>query len=207
MITRVGGTTVDPAYRRERCERLDLDPRRPMRTYSRGNKQKVGLIAAFMRRPDLLILDEPTTGLDPLIQQHVLDLVREARAEGRTVFLSSHVLPEVQAVCDRAGIIRAGQIVATERVDQLIHSRLQRLNIRFERLPPSGALDLPGVTEVSRVGDQVSLEIRENLNQFLAQAVAFGVLEIETAQVSLEEVFMAYYDKNGEGIYDQPVAA
>lgn len=207
MITRVGGTTVDPAYRRELCERLDLDPRRPMRTYSRGNKQKVGLIAAFMRRPDLLILDEPTTGLDPLIQQHVLDLVREARAEGRTVFLSSHVLPEVQAVCDRAGIIRAGQIVATERVDQLIHSRLQRLNIRFERLPPSGALDLPGVTEVSRVGDQVSLEIRENLNQFLAQAVAFGVLEIETAQVSLEEVFMAYYDKNGEGIYDQPVAA
>ena len=205
--TRVGGTTVDPAYRRELCERLDLDPRRPMRTYSRGNKQKVGLIAAFMRRPDLLILDEPTTGLDPLIQQHVLDLVREARAEGRTVFLSSHVLPEVQAVCDRAGIIRAGQIVATERVDQLIHSRLQRLNIRFERLPPSGALDLPGVTEVSRVGDQVSLEIRENLNQFLAQAVAFGVLEIETAQVSLEEVFMAYYDKNGEGIYDQPVAA
>ena len=207
MITRVGGTTVDPAYRRELCERLDLDPRRTMHTYSRGNKQKVGLIAAFMRRPDLLILDEPTTGLDPLIQQHVLDLVREARAEGRTVFLSSHVLPEVQAVCDRAGIIRAGQIVATERVDQLIHSRLQRLNIRFERLPPFGALDLPGVTEVSRVGDQVSLEIRENLNQLLAQAVAFGVLEIETAQVSLEEVFMAYYDKNGEGIYDQPVAA
>ncbi len=207
MITRVGGTTVDPAYRRELCERLDLDPRRTMHTYSRGNKQKVGLIAAFMRRPDLLILDEPTTGLDPLIQQHVLDLVREARAEGRTVFLSSHVLPEVQAVCDRAGIIRAGQIVATERVDQLIHSRLQRLNIRFERLPPFGALDLPGVTEVSRVGDQVSLEIRENLNQLLAQAVAFGVLEIETVQVSLEEVFMAYYDKNGEGIYDQPVAA
>ncbi len=207
MITRVGGTTVDPAYRRELCERLDLDPRRTMHTYSRGNKQKVGLIAAFMRRPDLLILDEPTTGLDPLIQQHVLDLVREARAEGRTVFLSSHVLPEVQAVCDRAGIIRAGQIVATERVDQLIHSRLQRLNIRFERLPPFGALDLPGVTEINRAGDQVSLEIRENLNQFLAQAVAFGVLEIETVQVSLEEVFMAYYDKNGEGIYDQPVAA
>ena len=123
------------------------------------------------------------------------------------MFLSSHVLPEVQAVCDRAGIIRAGQIVATERVDQLIHSRLQRLNIRFERPRPCGALVLPGVTEVSRVGDQVSLEIRENLNQFLAQAVAFGVLEIETAQVSLEEVFMAYYDKNGEGIYDQPVAA
>ncbi|MBP6015135.1 MAG: ABC transporter ATP-binding protein [Candidatus Promineofilum sp.] len=207
MIARVGGTPVDPAYRRELCERLDLDPRRPMRTYSRGNKQKAGLVAAFMRRPDLLILDEPTSGLDPLIQQRVLDLVREARAEGRTVFFSSHVLPEVQAVCDRAGIIRAGQIVATERVDRLIHSRLQRLNVRFERLPPPGALDLPGVTEVNRAGDQLSLEIRENLNQFLAQAVAFGVMEIENEQVSLEEVFMAYYDKNGEGIHDQPVAA
>lgn len=207
MIAHISGTPVDPAYRRELCERLDLDPRRPMHTYSRGNKQKAGLVAAFMRRPDLLILDEPTTGLDPLIQQHVLDLVREARAEGRTVFFSSHVLPEVQAVCDRVGIIRAGQIVATERVDRLIHSRLQRLHVRFERLPPPGALELPGVTEVNRVGDQLLLEIRENLNQFLSQAVEFGVLEIENEQVSLEEVFMAYYDKNGENIYDQPIAA
>jgi ABC-2 type transport system ATP-binding protein len=207
MVARVSGAAVDPAYRRQLCERLELDPRRPMRTYSRGNKQKAGLVAAFMRRPDLLILDEPTTGLDPLIQQHVLDLVREARAEGRTVFFSSHVLPEVQAVCDRAGIIRAGQIVATERVDRLIHSRLQRLRVRFERVPPPGTLQLPGVTEVSRAGDRLSLEVRENLNEFLAQAVAFGVLEIENEQVSLEEVFMAYYGQNGGREHDQPVAA
>lgn len=207
MIARVGGTPVDPAYRRELCERLDLDPRRPMRTYSRGNKQKAGLVAAFLRKPDLLILDEPTTGLDPLIQQSVLELVRIARAEGRTVLFSSHVLPEVQAVCDRAGIIRAGQIVAIEQVDRLIQSRLQRLRVRFEHLPPPGALDLPGVTEVGRVGDVVSLEVRDDLNQFLTQAVAYGVLEIENEHVSLEDIFMAYYGRNGSNPHDEPVAA
>jgi ABC-2 type transport system ATP-binding protein len=89
----------------------------------------------------------------------------------------------------------------------LIHSRLQRLRVRFERVPPPGTLQLPGVTEVSRAGDRLSLEVRENLNEFLAQAVAFGVLEIENEQVSLEEVFMAYYGQNGGREHDQPVAA
>lgn len=207
MVSSVGGTPVDPTYRRDLCARLDLDPSRPMRTYSRGNKQKAGLVAAFMRKPDLLILDEPTTGLDPLVQQNVLDLVREARAEGRTVFFSSHVLPEVQAVCDRAGIIREGQIVATEQVDRLIQSRLHLLRVRFERVPPPGALDRPGVAELSRTDDRITLEVRQNLNEFLAQAVTYGVLEIENEQVSLEDIFMAYYGRNGSSHHDQPVAA
>jgi ABC-2 type transport system ATP-binding protein len=96
MINAVRGNTGDTDYVRSLCDRLDLDPHHPMRTYSRGNKQKIGLVAAFMGKPDLLILDEPTGGLDPLIQQNVLDLVREAHADGRTVFFSSHNLPEVQ---------------------------------------------------------------------------------------------------------------
>ena len=202
MVTRVGGGRGDPDYRRRLCALLDLDPRRPMHTYSRGNKQKVGLVAAFMRRPDLLILDEPTSGLDPLIQQNVLDLVREARADGRTVLFSSHVLPEVQAVCDRVGIIRAGQIVATERVEQLLKSRLQRLHLRFAQMPPAGALDGDGVTELDRVGDSVTFEVRANLNRLLAQAVAYDVLELDNEQVTLEEIFMTYYSRNGGARHD-----
>jgi len=197
MVTRVGGGQSDPDYRRRLCALLDLDPRRPMHTYSRGNKQKVGLVAAFMRRPDLLILDEPTSGLDPLIQQNVLDLVREARADGRTVLFSSHVLPEVQAVCDRVGIIRDGQIVATEKVEQLLKSRLQRLHIRFAQMPPAGALDGDGITELGRVGDRIAFEVRANLNRLLAQAVAYDVLELDNDQATLEEIFMTYYSRNG----------
>jgi len=202
MVTRVSGGQSDPEYRRRLCALLDLDPRRPVHTYSRGNKQKVGLVAAFMRRPDLLILDEPTSGLDPLIQQNVLDLVREARADGRTVLFSSHVLPEVQAVCDRVGIIRAGQIVATEKVEQLIKSRLQRLHIRFVQMPPAGALDSDGVTELGRTGDSVIFEVRANLNRLLAQAVAYDVLELESEQLTLEEIFMTYYSRNGGARHD-----
>ncbi|MEW5988139.1 MAG: ABC transporter ATP-binding protein, partial [Chloroflexota bacterium] len=110
-------------YRDELCQRLDLDLGRRISEYSRGNKQKLGLVAALMNKPDLLVLDEPTTGLDPLVQQTVLDLVREARAEGRTVFFSSHILPEVEAVCDRVAIIREGRLAAVERVDNLTAKR------------------------------------------------------------------------------------
>lgn len=197
MVNAVRRNTADPAYVHSLCDRLDLDPRRPMRTYSRGNKQKVGLVAAFMGKPDLLILDEPTSGLDPLVQQTVLELVREAHTDGRTVFFSSHVLSEVQAVCDRVGIIREGQIVATERVEKLIRGQFHRLLLRFERMPPPGVFDQPGAREVNRTAQDVTLEIRENLNQVLSQAVQYGVLDLEDHPFTLEEIFLAYYGKGG----------
>ncbi|MEO1290629.1 MAG: ATP-binding cassette domain-containing protein, partial [Chloroflexota bacterium] len=110
MLDSLHPNTIDPRFRSDLCQRLDLDPTRRMKEYSRGNKQKVGLVAAFMGKPDLLILDEPTGGLDPLVQQTVMEMVHEVKADGRTVFFSSHILPEVQAVCDRVGIIRDGQL-------------------------------------------------------------------------------------------------
>lgn len=168
-----------------------------MRTYSRGNKQKVGLVAAFMGRPELLLLDEPTSGLDPLVQQSVMELMREARAEGRTVLLSSHVLSEVQAVCDRVGIIRDGRLVATERVEDLIHGQIHRMTMRFERMPPEGMFDGDGSSEISRTDRLVTIEIREGLNQVLSESVGYGVLDVETHQVSLEDIFMQYYGKSG----------
>ena len=195
MVNAVRGKTTDPVYLQNLCDRLELDPRHQMRTYSRGNKQKIGLVAAFMGKPDLLILDEPTSGLDPLIQQHVLSLVRETRADGRTVFLSSHVLSEVQAICDRVGIIREGQIIATEQVERLIRSQIHRLSLHFERMPPEGAFEFSGAREIIRTNQVITLEIQKNLNQVLSQAVEYGVVDLEDHPVTLEEVFLAYYGK------------
>lgn len=193
VVDAIRGGTANPAYRRQLCERLDLNTGRRMRDYSRGNKQKVGLVAAFMGQPDLLILDEPTGGLDPLVQQTALELVREARAAGRTVFFSSHILPEVQAVCDRVGIIRDGQLVATERVETLIRQQFHRLRLSFAQTPPADAFAVDSVTEISRHDHEVILEVRDNLNDTLVTATGYGVTDIETQPVTLEEVFLAYY--------------
>ncbi|MFN2251776.1 MAG: ABC transporter ATP-binding protein [Anaerolineae bacterium] len=202
MVNSVRGNTADPAYISYLCDYLSLDPSRRMRTYSRGNKQKIGLVAAFMGRPELLLLDEPTSGLDPLVQQSVLDLVRQARDEGRTVFLSSHVLSEVQAVCDRVGIIRDGRLAATESVEDLVHGQIHRITMRFEQMPPVGLFDQDGLSEISRGDQHVTVEVTEGLNRMLLQAARYGVSDIETHQVSLEDVFMRYYGRSGGAASD-----
>lgn len=182
-------------YWRELAERLDLDISRKIGNFSRGNKQKVGIVAAFMNRPDLLILDEPTGGLDPLVQQTVMEMVREAQQNGATIFFSSHILPEVQAVCDRVGIIREGQLVATERVEALTQQQFKRIRFSFATMPPADAFAQNGVTELARDDTAVTLEIVENLNQVMETAVSFGITDIETIPVSLEEIFLTYYGK------------
>jgi ABC-2 type transport system ATP-binding protein len=186
-------------YWQELAERLDLDTSRKIGNFSRGNKQKVGIVAAFMNRPDLLILDEPTGGLDPLVQQTVLEIVREAKADGRTIFFSSHILPEVQAVCDRVGIIRDGQLVTTQSVEALMTQRVTRLHMIFADLPPADAFQFAGVTELSRGERDVMLEIQDNLAQALAVAVQHNIQHIETLNVSLEEIFLTYYGKGNGG--------
>jgi ABC-2 type transport system ATP-binding protein len=185
----------DSSYRHALCEQLELDPSRRIREFSRGNKQKVGLVAAMMHRPELLILDEPTSGLDPLVQQKLLQLVREIRDEGRTVFLSSHVLSEVQAVCDRVGIIRAGQLIAVERVDALIRQRFRRLRLALERPPDPAAFNMEGVREVERVERAVTLEIQQGMHAVMERALQFGLRDVEEQPVTLEEIFLAYYDQ------------
>mgnify|MGYP003931589789 CR=1 FL=1 len=186
-------------YWRELADRLELDTSRKIREFSRGNKQKVGVVAAFMNRPDLLILDEPTSGLDPLVQQTVLRMVREAREDGRTVFFSSHILSEVQEVCDRVGIIREGRLVATQRVSDLMVQPFKRLQMRFAEQPPDGTFDRDGVTVLSRDDQSITLEVRDGLPEVMETAARFGIADIETQHVSLEEVFLAYYGQgNGE---------
>ncbi|MFP4115147.1 MAG: ABC transporter ATP-binding protein [Spirochaetales bacterium] len=190
---------VDRGYLRALCDRLGLDPTRKISEYSRGNRQKVGIVSAFMSRPDLLILDEPTTGLDPLVQRTVLDLVREAKSEGRTVFFSSHILQEVQSVCDRVGIIRAGELVETEGVEALTGRRFTRLRVTLRTEPSPDAFAMNGVTELSRTGTSVLLEVREHLEDVVRKALELGIDDLSTQQVTLEEVFLAFYGEQGEG--------
>ena len=199
MYNSMLGKSALPDYWRTVADRLDLDTSRKIREFSRGNKQKVGVVTGFMNKADLLVLDEPTGGLDPLVQQTVLELVREARDEGRTVFFSSHILPEVQAVCDRVGIIREGKLVATERVEDLTRQQFKRLRFTFATLPPEDAFDLEGVTETGRDEHGVNLEIRQNLEKVMETAVPFGIADIETYPVTLEEIFLAYYGNNKGG--------
>ena len=199
MFEYLRGTNDSKGYWRELADRLDLDISRKIGNFSRGNKQKVGVVSAFMNRPDLLILDEPTGGLDPLVQQTVMDMVREVKADGRTVFFSSHILSEVQAVCDRVGIIRDGQLVATQRVEELFAARLNRLTLIFSELPPVGTFNIDGVTVLDQTGQSIILEVRENLPKVLAAAAQYNILDIETHNVSLEEIFLDYYGKGNGG--------
>jgi ABC-2 type transport system ATP-binding protein len=199
MYEYLRGENGSKDYWRELANRLDLDTSRKIREFSRGNKQKVGVVAAFMNRADLLILDEPTGGLDPLVQKTVLEMVREAKADGRTVFFSSHILSEVQAVCDRVGIIRDGQLVATQRVEDLFAQRMNRIDLIFDGLPPAGTFDISGVTVLERRVKTIVLEVKDNLPQVLAAAAQHNVVDIETHNISLEDIFLAYYDKENGG--------
>lgn len=187
---------ADPAFLNELCERLDLDTSRMIHDYSSGNKQKLGLVMAMMGKPELLMLDEPTNGLDPLIQQAVLELVSEARHEGRTVFFSSHILSEVQIVCDRVGIIREGRLIKVESVESLTAQPFHRLRLRFEKMPDAEAFAFEGVRELNRAEDALFLEVTQNLPQVMRAAAALGIVDIETQPVTLEEVFLAYYGRN-----------
>lgn len=189
----------DRNYWQTLAKRLDLDTSRKMRQYSRGNKQKVGVVMAFMNKPELLILDEPTTGLDPLVQQTVMELVREANQAGATVFFSSHILPEVQAVCDRVGIIREGKLIATEKVEALTRQQFRRLRINLQNIPPEEAFVMDGVVELERDTNVITLEIRQEMGKVIETAVQYGINDLETIPVSLEEIFLAYYGRGNGG--------
>ena len=188
---------VDEGFVYELAERLhaELDPR--IKSLSRGNKQKVGLIQAFMHKPELIIMDEPSSGLDPLIQQEFYQMVEEVRADGRTVFISSHIMPEVERVCDRVGIIRRGELVTVEDVPTLKERALHRLEFSFSTpVPPDAFAGLPGVSDVV-VEDSVMRCTVVGKPDALIKAVAkYEVTKMVSHETHLEEVFLTYY---GEG--------
>jgi ABC-2 type transport system ATP-binding protein len=185
---------VDRAYQRALVERLDLDTSRHFREYSHGNKQKVGLIVALQHRPDLLLLDEPTVGLDPLMQQVFYELVREARTEGRSVFISSHIIAEVERTCDRVAIIREGRLTKVDTVDALRSLAYHQVELRFAGLAPGEVFRaLPGVADV--VADDHLLRMRVNgpIAPIVRAAAGYDLLDFTSREPNLEEVFLAEY--------------
>jgi ABC-2 type transport system ATP-binding protein len=191
---------IDGAYRDKLIERVELDPTKRIKSLSRGNKQKVGLVAAFMIRPELIILDEPTAGLDPFVQLEFEHLCEETRAEGRTVFISSHQLPEVEHLCDRVGIIREGRLLAVESIADLKQRALRRLEIDFGGSVSADVFaGLPGIRDMSVHDGILNCTVMGSVDSLIKAAARFEVRNVRSIETSLEEIFMAYYG-SGDGI-------
>ncbi|GEJ99295.1 ABC transporter ATP-binding protein [Streptomyces sp. 1-11] len=190
---------LDPRRRAELTERFELDPTKKGRTYSKGNRQKVALVAAFASDVDLLILDEPTSGLDPLMEAVFRRCVEEERDRGRTVLLSSHILGEVEELCDRVSIVRGGRTVETGSLADLRH--LTRTSVSAELAgPPNGLADLPGVHDLDVRGRRVRLQVDTGkLDAVLRQLGESGVRSLTSTPPTLEELFLRHYrDERGE---------
>ena len=187
---------TDWRYVAELGKRLDLDLKRPIKNLSHGNKQKAGIIQAFMHRPELLILDEPTVGLDPLVQQEVLRLIGEAQDGGATVFFSSHIMSEVEAITQRVGIIRRGKIIEVAETSALVKRSLRRARVRFQREVEAPDLSaLPGVEILSKDDSlSLTLQIEGEMDALVKTLAKYPVSEFETERPTLEEVFLAYYE-------------
>jgi ABC-2 type transport system ATP-binding protein len=175
------------------AERLELDPTVRIRRLSRGNRQKIGVIAAFMGHEPLLVLDEPTSGLDPLMQREFLALLAEARKDGRSVFLSSHNLVEVERACDRVAIIRDGRIVDVSTVGELLGSHWRSINLVLAAPPAADAFDLPNVEVAAMTGREVHLMVRGDVNPLLARIATHEVHDIAITTPDVEDLFLRHY--------------
>lgn len=188
---------VDAAYRAELIERFDFDPSKKVRAYSKGNRQKLALVAALMTRADLLVLDEPTSGLDPLMERQFQEEIRAAQHRGQTVLLSSHVLSEAEALCDRLAILRAGRLVDLGTLDDLRHLSALEVRITFVGTPPDLS-HVPGVDRVETVDSTVSCALRGSTDPLLRVLARHRVVRLISREPSLEELFLAHYGAPAE---------
>jgi ABC-2 type transport system ATP-binding protein len=179
----------------ELIERLNFDPTAKFRHLSSGNKQKLGLILALMNEPKLLIMDEPTVGLDPLLQNEIYKILLEMRKQGTTIFISSHNLPEVEKLCDRVAIIKQGKIVATEQISDLVKKKLHKIEVRFVGKVLPAEFHIPGVEKVDEITGGLAITISGDLNQLIHILSRHKLVDMEISHASLEDVFLKYYER------------
>ncbi len=185
---------VDWGYVKSLAQRLDLDLSRIIRTYSHGNRQKLGVIQALMHKPSLLILDEPTLGLDPLIQQEFYKIMQEVKEEGRTVFISSHILPEVEKICDRVGIIKEGHLVTVESIHSLKAKAMRRAEVVFAyEIGAEEFSGIPGVNDLRIEGKTMTCLLKGDPNAFVRALARHNVVSLRVQDPTLEEIFLAFY--------------
>jgi ABC-2 type transport system ATP-binding protein len=195
---------VDKSYVSNLVERLDLDPSRRFKEYSKGNKQKVGLVVALQHRPSLLILDEPTSGLDPLVQQAFFEVVRQAREEGRTIFLSSHIIDEVDRTCDRVAIIREGRLVQVDRIEAIRQLAFHHVELVFRAPVEAKVFEaMEGVSHVVVEDATIRMRVSGPIGAVLTAAAPHGLVDVVSREPNLEDVFLAQYGQeavviNGE---------
>lgn len=195
-FNRLRGNRSNWDFIQELSDRLKLDLKTPIKNFSHGNKQKVGVVQALMHRPELVLLDEPTGGLDPLMQQEVLRMLAEAQDNGATVFFSSHIISEVQAVTDRVAIIRKGKIVEVAETASLLNRSMRQVRIRFQQPTAANELfNLPGVELIAQ-DDSISvlLQVEGEMDALIKTLAQYPVSDFETQRTSLEEIFLAYYE-------------
>jgi ABC-2 type transport system ATP-binding protein len=187
---------VDKLYQQDLIARLDVDPSRKFREYSKGNKQKIGLIIALQHRPDLLLLDEPTSGLDPLVQQEFYGVIREAKNEGRTVFLSSHILSEVEKTCDRVAIIREGRLARVDKTVALRDLAHHQVELVFtDQAPVEAFSSLPGVSEIVAEDHVLRMRVAGSITPVVQAAARYDLADFVSREPSLEETFLAEYGR------------
>lgn len=193
----------DISFADEIASRLDADLDRPIRKLSRGNKQKIGIVQAMFHRPEVIVLDEPTGGLDPLVQESFIQLLTEARAAGQTIFFSSHVLSEIERIADHVGIIRDGEMVAVERPHDLTRKAHRRVHVRYETpLPPDalGMLErMPGVGKLVVSDRDVSFTLHGDVNETMRLVTAHAMESLDVERPSLEEIFLTFYGPSANG--------
>lgn len=188
---------IDPVYRDELVKRFDFDPKKKIRAYSKGNRQKISIIAAFMTRAPLLVMDEPTSGLDPIMEQAFRDTVLEAKAAGQTVFLSSHILEEVEALCDRVAILRAGHLIELGTLAQMRHLSAVTVEATFDGTPPDVS-HVKGVSGAKVTGHQLACQVHGPIDPLLTALASHHPKTLISREPSLEELFLSLYGNQAE---------
>ncbi|MCK4240611.1 MAG: ABC transporter ATP-binding protein [Candidatus Atribacteria bacterium] len=188
----------DKRFKEKLIKKFEIKMEGKIKTYSHGTKQKLALAQALLHQPELLILDEPTIGLDPLMQNVFLNLIKEQKSEGKTIFMSSHILSEVEKICDRIGILKKGTLIVTKNINELKRTNERTLRVVFQKEVPEKELEMKGITKIEKEGNKYILTITGNEKQILKKINSYPLFSLNFEEADLEDIFLRYFKNNEE---------